>query len=156
MVCRSSRGAIALCGVVALDALDWNGSLPTRFVKQLVQLVRGSIAIGMSRDRGMEFAIRCARDSIPPLCLQILLDVAKHPNTRPNEVRTRVQKPWNTIRRELQALHIIGLLSCQEKSETKNFKERPVFFYSLTENFDRTALQVMADWKRSKRMEEVL
>jgi hypothetical protein len=101
--------------------------MPTRFAKQLMQLLRGSVAVGMTRERGMELAIRCARDSIPPLRVEILLDVALHPATRPNDVRKRVQKPWNTIRRELQALHIIGLLSC---------------------------LRAMVHWKKRNRMEK--
>ena len=50
--------------------------MPTRFAKQLTQMVRGGVAIGMTREEAMRLAIRCARDSIPPLRLEILLDVA--------------------------------------------------------------------------------
>jgi hypothetical protein len=130
--------------------------MPTRFAKQLSQTVKGAVAIGMSRERAMELAIRCARDSIPPLRVEILLDVAMNPNARPNEVRTRVQKPWNTIRRELQALHILGLLSCAEGTEQRNFKTRLVYQYSIAAGFDIETLRWIADWKKSKRMEEVL
>ena len=35
--------------------------MPTRFAKQLVQMVRGGVAIGMQRDEAMRLAIRCAR-----------------------------------------------------------------------------------------------
>jgi hypothetical protein len=130
--------------------------MPTRFAKQLSQTVKGAVAIGMSRDRAMELAIHCARDSIPPLRLEILLDVAMNPNARPNEVRLRVQKPWNTIRRELQALHIIGLLSCAEETVQKDFKTRIVYQYSIADGFDYQTLRTMVNWKKSKRMEEVL
>ena len=53
--------------------------MPTRFAKQLAQLVRGGIAIGMNRERAMQLAVRCACDSIPPLRLAILRDVATQP-----------------------------------------------------------------------------
>ena len=127
---------------------------PTRLTKQLAQVVKGSIAIGMSRERAMELAIRCARDSIPPLRLEILLDVAMNPNAKPNQVRTRVQKPWNTIRRELQALHIIGLLSCEEETVQKDFKEKHVYKYSLADGFDYETLRAMVHWKKRNRMEK--
>ena len=128
--------------------------MPTRFAKQLMQLLRGSVAVGMTRERGMELAIRCARDSIPPLRVEILLDVALHFATRPNDVRKRVQKPWNTIRRELQALHIIGLLSCEEETVQKDFKEKHVYKYSLADGFDYETLRAMVHWKRRNRMEK--
>jgi hypothetical protein len=122
--------------------------MPTRFAKQLSQVIKGAVAIGMSRERAMELAIRCARDSIPPLRVEILLDVAMNPNARPNEVRLRVQKPWNTIRRELQALHILGLLSCAEEIEHRNLKKRIVYQYSIAAGFDIETLRKMADWNK--------
>src|SRR5262249_15225430 len=51
--------------------------LPTPFAKQLAPVLRGAVAVGMSRERGMQLAIRCARDSIPPLRRDIILDVAR-------------------------------------------------------------------------------
>ena len=50
--------------------------MPTRFAKQLAQIVRGGAAIGMDRVDAMRLAMRCARDSIPPLRLAILEDLA--------------------------------------------------------------------------------
>jgi hypothetical protein len=50
--------------------------MPTRFAKQLAQVVRGGVAVGMSRERAMALAIRCAKDSMPPLRMEILLDIA--------------------------------------------------------------------------------
>jgi len=40
--------------------------MPTRFSKQLAQMVRGSLALGMDRETAMLLALRCARDSMPP------------------------------------------------------------------------------------------
>src|SRR5262249_6733519 len=51
--------------------------MPTRFAKQLAQLLRGALALGMDRQAAMRLALRCARDSIPPLRLAILLDLAE-------------------------------------------------------------------------------
>src|SRR5262245_16136266 len=63
--------------------------MPTRFAKQLTQLVRGAVAISMTPERGMALAIRCARDSIPPLRREILLDIAANPSSQPREVHRR-------------------------------------------------------------------
>jgi hypothetical protein len=40
--------------------------MPTRFAKELAQVIRGAVAIGMDRGDAMRLAIRCARDSMPP------------------------------------------------------------------------------------------
>ena len=85
--------------------------MPTRFARQLMQLVRGGVAIGMSVEEAMGLAVRCARDSVPPLRLAILVDLADHPGSLVSDVRKRLQKPHNTIDRELQALHVLGLVS---------------------------------------------
>ncbi|MQA17495.1 MAG: ArsR family transcriptional regulator, partial [Pseudonocardiaceae bacterium] len=58
---------------------DYNGDpafahaleMPTRFAKQLVQLVRGGVALGMSREHAMAMAMRAARDTMPPMRLRI-------------------------------------------------------------------------------------
>ncbi|MFI7013653.1 hypothetical protein [Streptomyces sp. NPDC050164] len=50
---------------------------PTRFAKQLAQVVRGGVAVGMDREAAMQLAIRCARDSVPPLRLAILRDLGR-------------------------------------------------------------------------------
>ena len=71
--------------------------MPTRFAKQLAQMVRGAVAIGMTPQAGMRLAIRCARDSIPPLRRDILLDVAANPSSRSEDVRKRIGRPRMTI-----------------------------------------------------------
>jgi hypothetical protein len=63
--------------------------------------MRGGVAVGMSRERAMELAIRCAKDSIPPLRIEILLDVAVYPDATVDDVRGRINKPWRTVKREL-------------------------------------------------------
>lgn len=64
----------------------------------------------------MRLAIRCARDSMPPLRLDILDDVAAHPGSTVSDVRKRLGKPRATVDRQLQALHILRILTCREES----------------------------------------
>ena len=49
--------------------------MPTRFLKQSAQIVRGGLALGMRREAAMRLALRCARDSCPPMRSAILLDL---------------------------------------------------------------------------------
>ena len=83
--------------------------MPTRFAKQLAQIVRGGVAIGMTRERALALALRCARDSIPPLRFEIMLDVADFGPTQVNEVSESINKPWHTVKRELSALTMLGI-----------------------------------------------
>ena len=91
---------------------------PTRFAKQLVQLLRGAVSIGMKPDEAMRLVRRCACDSIPPLRRDILLDLADNPGSRATDVRKRISKPRNTVRRGLECLHMLGALACDETEET--------------------------------------
>jgi hypothetical protein len=50
------------------DIIDAHApEMPTRFSKQLTQIMRGGLAIGMSQAEAMALVIRCARNSMPPL-----------------------------------------------------------------------------------------
>jgi hypothetical protein len=118
--------------------------MPTRFAKQLTQLVRGGIAVGMTPERALELALRCARDSMPPLRLSILVDVALNPNTRPADVRKRINKPWRTVKRAMEALHMLGLLTCEEEL---GFEDKTVWRYTIDFDFDRATLLAMAKHK---------
>ena len=99
----------------------------------------------------MQLAIRCARDSIPPLRLAILLDVAANADSRPGDVRKRISKPWRTVKREMEALTMLGLLVCDEEvtlgSGSDDKKEKTVWRYDLTEGFDRKTLLAMPSGK---------
>ena len=75
------------------DVIDAHApEMPTRFAKQLAQIVRGAVAIGMDRGDALRLAIRCARDSMPPLRLAIIDDLAAHPHSSTQEVRRRNQQ----------------------------------------------------------------
>jgi hypothetical protein len=118
--------------------------MPTRFAKQLAQLVRGGLALGMRREAAMRLALRCARDSLPPLRSEILLNLARNPDARAVDVSKRIVKPYRTVRRELEALHTLGLLRCdEEKSVTEESKT--IWLYSLANRFDRGTLLGMLE-----------
>ena len=89
--------------------------MPTRFAKQLAQVVRGGVAVGMSRNAAMRLAIRCARDSMPPLRLAIIDYLAVHAGSPTTEVRKGIGKPRTTVDRELQALQMLGAVVCEEE-----------------------------------------
>src|SRR5262245_34576114 len=93
--------------------------MPTRFAKQLTQIIRGGVAIGLPRNQGMRLAIRCARDSIPPLRLEIMLDVVAKPRSRAGDIRKRIRKPWRTVKRPLDALTMLGVLIIEQETETE-------------------------------------
>jgi hypothetical protein len=98
------------------DVIDAHApEMPTRFAKQLSQIVRGGLAIGMEREDALRLAIRCARDSMPPLRLAIIEDLENHPHSTASDVRVRLHKPRTTVDRELQALHMLGLAGCDEE-----------------------------------------
>jgi hypothetical protein len=84
--------------------------MPTRFAKMLGQIVRGGLALGMTADAALATSVRVAADSMPPLRRKLLADVASHPHAITRKVVGRVQLPRSTVDRELQALHILGLL----------------------------------------------
>lgn len=84
---------------------------PTRFAKQLQQVVRGCIAIGMDREDAMSLGVRCARDSMPPLRLAVMEAVGEHAYSTVTEVMRYVQQPRTTVDRTLQALHMLGVLT---------------------------------------------
>jgi len=123
------------------DVIDAHApEMPTRFAKQLAQVVRGSVAIGVSRAEALRLAIRCARDSMPPLRLSIVDDLAKHPGSTTADIRKRINKPRNTVDRQLQALHMLGVLDCREEEATYGESTRTRWFYSLADNIEPRSL----------------
>ena len=114
--------------------------MPTRFAKQLAQVVRGGVAIGMDRTAAMRLAIRCARDSMPPLRLSIIDDVAAHPHSSTAEIRKRLGKPRATVDRQLQALHMLDALACDERDETWAGNDVTRWYYRLADGIEPTAL----------------
>jgi hypothetical protein len=112
--------------------------MPTRFVKQLVMIFRGALAIGLSRSDAFALVERCARDSVPPLRLAVLRDVENNDleDCRVADIAKRLDKPWHTIDRTLQALHVLQLLKCvyvdkKKAGEESSDDRKTVRHYSL-------------------------
>jgi hypothetical protein len=105
--------------------------MPTRFAKQIWQVVRGAVAIEVSRQDALRLAIRCARDSMPPLRLAIIDDLSKKPDSSPSDARRRLKKPWHTADRRLQALHMLEVLDCDEVAYGDQGRSR--WLYSLAD-----------------------
>jgi len=123
------------------DVIDAHApEMPTRFAKQLTQVVRGGIAIGLPRDDALRLAIRCARDSMPPMRLAILDDVAAYPDSSTADVRKRLGKPRSTVDRQLQALHMLGVLAVAEEQTEWAGKPATRWTYCLAEGIDPHAL----------------
>jgi hypothetical protein len=123
------------------DVVDAHApEMPTRFAKQLTQIMRGGMAIGMTRTNALALALRCARDSVPQLRLGVLRDVAEHESSRVMDIRRRLQKPRATVDRALQALHYLGLLTCREEEDARGDRQVQVRHYSLAEEIDLAAL----------------
>ena len=125
------------------DVIDAHApEMPTRFAKQLAQLVRGAVAIGVERPHAMRLAIRCARDSTPPLRLSILDDLAANPHSSTSEVRRRLGKPRATVDRQLQALQMLDVLDVDEEETVVAGRHATVWRYRLTDDIDPAALLV--------------
>lgn len=114
--------------------------MPTRFAKQLAQLARGGLALGMSRDDALKVAVRCAGDTMPPMRLKVLLDVSDNARSLTKDVVKRVQLPRKTVDRLLQELHLLGLLEVDEEPYGNSTRWR----YSLADPERKAALQKLA------------
>lgn len=114
--------------------------MPTRFTKQLAQLARGGISLGMDRAAALRIAARCAGDSMPPLRLKVLLDVVDHPESTTADVVKRTQLPRKTCDRVLQELHLLGLLTVDERAWGESVR----WIYSLSEDISSDALRKLA------------
>jgi bifunctional DNA primase/polymerase-like protein len=126
------------------DIIDAHAlEMPTRFAKQLTALVRGAVAIGMAPEAAMRLAARCARDSISPLRLAILFDVADHPDARPREVADRIVRPRMTALRELEALRGLKALVCDVEEVMQGGREVTLTYYNLAPALDRDLLLSM-------------
>lgn len=124
------------------DVVDAHApEMPTRFAKQLAQMVRGAVAIGRTRDEAMRLAIRCARDSMPPLRLAIVDDVAANPYSTTADVRKRLGKPRATIDRQLQALQMLGVLEVDETEVEWAGKPATRWHYRIAAGIEPDALK---------------
>jgi hypothetical protein len=111
--------------------------MPTRFAKQLVEVVQGGLSLGMSRSYAMRAAVRCAADTMPPLRRRILCDIAANPLSLTSDVVKRLQLPNTTVDRALQELQLLGLLVV---TDTPYGQGKVRWAYSLAADVSEIAL----------------
>jgi hypothetical protein len=123
------------------DVIDAHApEMPTRFAKELTQIIRGAIAIGIPRHEALRLAIRCARDSMPPLRLALIDDLAANPGSSAIDVRKRINKPRSTVDRQLQALHMLGVLDVSEEEAEYGGKQVTRWFYTIASGIEPSAI----------------
>jgi hypothetical protein len=114
--------------------------VPTRFTKQLVQVFRGALAIGMNRRDALALALRCAKDSVPPLRLAILdhLHKAGHRalGVKTKDIADAIDRPRNTVDRELQALEMLRVVNRDQVDE----EDAHPWYWSIRPKIDPTVI----------------
>jgi hypothetical protein len=114
--------------------------MPTRFAKQLAMVMRGAMSLGIETDDAMRLATRVAKDSLEPLRLVLLLDIARNPGSNPDNVHTRTTKPLTTVKNTLVAMHTLGLLACREQEERHGSRTFVVPYYWIAPEVNQAAL----------------
>jgi hypothetical protein len=114
--------------------------MPTRFLKQLGQIMRGGIALGMGRAEALDVAIRCAGDSMPPMRLKVLGDVLANPGTLYGATANRLQLPRKSIDRVMQELHLLGLFEV----DAEKYGQGERVTYRIAEGINASTLQQLA------------
>jgi hypothetical protein len=80
---------------------------------------------------------------MPPLRLAILEDVAANPGSRTPDVRQRLNKPRNTVDRQLQSLHMLGVLTCTEVEDAA--RQRSNWHYYVDDSVDPSVIRCVPD-----------
>jgi hypothetical protein len=106
---------------------------PTRFVKQLMQIVRGGLALGIELEDSLALAFRCGRDSIPPRRYLVLREIVNGKETI-REIERSTGLPYPSVRRILTELWMLDIL--QQDWDTK--KDRP---FRIHQKFDTSVLE---------------
>ncbi|MBB2900491.1 hypothetical protein FHR75_001279 [Kineococcus radiotolerans] len=96
--------------------------MPTRFAKGLGQVLRGARALGIDRDHALAAAVRVARDSVPPLRLELLNALQRQPNSTTTDVMRTLQRPRSTVDRGLRELHLLGLVEFSETNHGWSYR----------------------------------
>jgi hypothetical protein len=117
--------------------------MPTRFAKQLAMLLKGAVALGIDRDRALTLATRVAIDTMPPIRLDVLLDVLDNPDSTAYAAHVRLDRPRTSTDQTLQALHALGMLTLDETQELHGTKPRTVWRYRIAGDVDTATLKLM-------------
>src|SRR5881394_3705794 len=108
---------------------------PGRLIKQLGQLLRGAISIGMPRTDAFALVRRCAFDSMPPLRLRLLKALAGQGQQTVSTLADWLNQVWTTTKNHLQALVLLGLVHIDIVDEGA-YDGRTHRLYSLAEGIE--------------------
>ena len=137
---RAPRGARLPRRSIAHDP-----EMPTRFAKQLAQIVRGGSPSAWPRPAASAARFRCARDSVPQLRREILLDLAgtraRGRSTSENISKPRIPFAANSMPCTCLACCAVTRPRNPEKTERSTRSER----YRLADDYDEETLRMMAD-----------
>lgn len=122
--------------------------MPTRLAKQLAQVTRGGVAIGLDRADALALAVRCAGDTMPPIRLRVLVDVSANPDSGTAAVVKRLQLPRKTVDRVLQELHLLTLLVMDGQPYGPE-GDKVRWLYSLADDVDPLILKRLGDRARN-------
>ena len=86
----------------------------------------------------MRLVIRAARDSMPPSKLEIVDWLAVHNSGNANEVAVGVDKPYNTTNRQLQELHLLGVVT---RAKITGSDSQNRWHYRLADGIDPAVLK---------------
>jgi hypothetical protein len=142
---RKAADLTALCRTAVANDFRGEPERPhaheaaTRLAKQLVQMMRGALAIGLSRTDALALALRGARDSMPPLRLRVLEHVAVNAGSRREDVSRELDLPATTVRRTLDSLQLLKVLTRKATGKTK------VHHYSVADDLDTSVLHPLSE-----------
>ena len=118
---------------------------PTRFAKQVAQIVRGAIAIGMARTEALRLGLRVARDSMPPQRLAVLEAMARTGGPMSTvELSRQLNLPQTSVRRECEKAQMLRLVYLVADPNVRHdplgFTPKEAKVYELLPSIDPTVL----------------
>ena len=112
---------------------------PTRYVKQLMQIVRGGLILGMTLEDSMLLAFRCGRDSIPPRRKTVLVELARLTKATVTDLIEPTGLPYAAVRRTLTELWMLHVVQQDQRNEDTGGKQnRP---YRIASGFDSSIIE---------------
>jgi len=109
---------------------------PGRFIKQLGQLLRGALSIGLRREEAFALVHRCAFDSIPPARLAALRALRGGERQTVANVAGTLNKVYSTTKNHLDALALLGLVHKDELSTDEDDDQRVRRYYAVADEVE--------------------